>query len=1036
MQTIWSRAIQAKSSCRCPSCLTTPSAVTRRPNTAAASRSFRYGDIATFFYSSILATAAVADAASKDARRKKLDNSIAEAVEALKTMESEQQKRLQILHIAQRELRVVARQHERRIQALRETIGNTHMAQPMELVQNSLENLEEKKLRPHSALAAAGETLSAAGRAFGSTEIIAEGPNHGDRIMSLSLKHDENSVVIPGEVLRGDESIPDESVPKKTIKDIDDGLPYKMTTLAKSASEWLSYDENSQDLTKGHESAEIWSSAPWSGRISDHKILEMNTSIAKLIYRLLLMSLDGAGHEGVVLNVEGTPWIMRPQHRPELHMKVVSMTNRLQELSKNLVDSKNITPVQFPNYYPPDHQLGEDSLHKALQTSLRETSGIHDLLPKICYQLMVSRTPPSIHTFNMLIIRLSYTQHYQVASAVIDSLFECKLRPNEITTAAVLRFYDYTNDFDAFKDYIGRMNAEGKHSLIKLSVKPEITPENKNHFIVRHVRYRRPSVASYSEHLRHEKLYIEKAPRNRDTYMALISGWLSFSDLRSALTEYVTMIRSGWKPDNVILTALLSHCALNKRMDWGAVVWRDIVETYERPDIVAYYWMLHLCAQLEESKMFDSVLQHGAARQILPPDMDREAFIVPANHLETDNRVLEMLREHIHVPRLKPLRKQDKEATQRSGMNLGSFLSEALQNANTGQLARAREHIANLNIINVDNFQQTNADSKAFVVEPHKHTRQKSPPGLSLWSSEKFGSQDVSSVPHLASRRSVASGQVGHFRVEHSPEDVFPLRAKPLVPGYRRTSSNYRVTAMGLVKRDDYSDVKTWKLAPYVNEVMTDTESEKPNGDCLSTESQSPPSISSVVGSRNSSKTILLRSDNGIPPVNVPPDLSSTARSGLLESITAIASRNDDSQIDVSSTIACAAASNLPVKSQMALALRACETSTAPAHSRNLRAEQISINPSKRELQLAGNAAVSSAVQHGLPRARGLALRQNVKTHAIIPFTLTPSFEDNLGSGSFSQPSQASERSVGHNATHFVLNISSEAQASTTAEVG
>ncbi|MCJ1438523.1 hypothetical protein MMC27_007913 [Xylographa pallens] len=956
MQTIWSRAIQAKSSCRCPSCLTTPSAITRRPNTAAASRSFRYGDIATFFYSSILATAAVADAERKDAKRKKLDNSITEAVEALKAMESEQQKRLQILHDAQRELRVIMTQHKRRIQALRKTIGQTHLAQPMESLQNTLESSEEKKLRLHRAPEAAGETLSAARRAFGSTEVNAETPTNDKGIMSLSSKHDENLVVIPGEVLRGDKGTPEESVPQKTIKDIDDGFSYKMTTLAKVASELLSYDESSMDLTKGRQSAEIWLSPPWVLRPERLKLMVMNASIAKLVYRLLLMCLDGAGDKGVVLNVGGTPWILRPQHRPELQMRIVSMTDRLRGLSKHVVDFKDSERIPFPRYSNrTDHQLEEDFLDKALRTILEETSGIYDLLPKICYHLMVSKAPPCIHTFNMLIIRLSYLQHYQVASAVIDSLFECNLRPNEITTAAVLRFYDYTNDFDGFKGYIGMMNVEGPDGLITLRKTPEITPENKNHFvIVRGGRYRGLSTASEFGNFRSTKFCVEKAPRNRDTYMALISGWLSFSDLTSALTEYVTMIRSGWKPDNVILTALLSHCALNRRMDWGALVWCDIVETYERPDLVAYYWMLHLCAQLKESKLFDTVLQHGAIRQIIPADMHRETFIVPMSNLETDNRVLEMLRAHIHIPRLAPLPRQNKKVTQQSGLNLGSFLSDALENADIDRLARAREHMANLNTINIDSFENTNADSKSFIVEPYRYTCQKQPPGLSVWSSDKSGAQSVSSVPELVWRRSVASAHVSHIPVEHSPKDKLSQLSKPLAIRRQRYSpSHYRAKAMRKARRfakytkmrkwrpapyvneamvdDEFTEMRTWRPAPYANEALTDTEVENSMGNYLSTKSQSPPSISSVIGSRNSRQMQLLPSDNGISRVNEPTDLSSTARSGLLESTATVSSRNADSQIHVSPTIACATAWNLPEKSNIALASRAGETFSASA---------------------------------------------------------------------------------------------------------
>ncbi|KAF4626921.1 hypothetical protein G7Y89_g11237 [Cudoniella acicularis] len=79
MQTIWSRAAQAKSSCRCSSCLHTATTLARRATTAVSKRRVTAGDVFTAFYSTILATAAVADARKKDERRKEWDLVIAKA---------------------------------------------------------------------------------------------------------------------------------------------------------------------------------------------------------------------------------------------------------------------------------------------------------------------------------------------------------------------------------------------------------------------------------------------------------------------------------------------------------------------------------------------------------------------------------------------------------------------------------------------------------------------------------------------------------------------------------------------------------------------------------------------------------------------------------------------------------------------------------------------------------------------------------------------------------------------------------------------
>ncbi len=88
MQTLWSRAAQSKCTCRCSNCLSSASTLSRRTTTATARRRLRFGDTFTVFYSSIFATAAVADAKSKSDRRTNLERAIAEAKGELKQLEN------------------------------------------------------------------------------------------------------------------------------------------------------------------------------------------------------------------------------------------------------------------------------------------------------------------------------------------------------------------------------------------------------------------------------------------------------------------------------------------------------------------------------------------------------------------------------------------------------------------------------------------------------------------------------------------------------------------------------------------------------------------------------------------------------------------------------------------------------------------------------------------------------------------------------------------------------------------------------------
>jgi hypothetical protein len=89
MQALWSRAAQTRSSCRCSSCLHAVTTIARRTTTVASKRRLTFSDLFTACYSTILATAAVADARAKEDRRKEWDRVIAEAKFGMPTKEPE-----------------------------------------------------------------------------------------------------------------------------------------------------------------------------------------------------------------------------------------------------------------------------------------------------------------------------------------------------------------------------------------------------------------------------------------------------------------------------------------------------------------------------------------------------------------------------------------------------------------------------------------------------------------------------------------------------------------------------------------------------------------------------------------------------------------------------------------------------------------------------------------------------------------------------------------------------------------------------------
>lgn len=76
MQTVWSRAVQAQSTCRCRTCLHSTHALARRSTTFAPKRRVSVADIFTACYTTILGTATIIDHQRKEKKRRELDGQL------------------------------------------------------------------------------------------------------------------------------------------------------------------------------------------------------------------------------------------------------------------------------------------------------------------------------------------------------------------------------------------------------------------------------------------------------------------------------------------------------------------------------------------------------------------------------------------------------------------------------------------------------------------------------------------------------------------------------------------------------------------------------------------------------------------------------------------------------------------------------------------------------------------------------------------------------------------------------------------------
>ena len=98
MQNVWSRAAPTKCTCKCAFCHSS-TALSRTSTSSTLRRRLRFRDVFTVFYSTILASAAVADSYQKSARRRKLEVAIEEARKELAAIEEQQRIRVAALSL-------------------------------------------------------------------------------------------------------------------------------------------------------------------------------------------------------------------------------------------------------------------------------------------------------------------------------------------------------------------------------------------------------------------------------------------------------------------------------------------------------------------------------------------------------------------------------------------------------------------------------------------------------------------------------------------------------------------------------------------------------------------------------------------------------------------------------------------------------------------------------------------------------------------------------------------------------------------------
>ncbi|KAL9100661.1 MAG: hypothetical protein Q9163_003988 [Psora crenata] len=350
-----------------------------------------------------------------------------------------------------------------------------------------------------------------------------------------------------------------------------------------------------------------------SWTLSKKKLRTMEWSVLKLVLRLLLHSSRQSRFHEPQPTANAVSRLLS-RERVQWQGKVQDADRRLTLLFSE--DEHSSIYANFPSPEAPRYDYSSPGKHDeelmesnvALQAVLGELAALStDRISKVCAHLLLLRVAPNIHTYNLLLVRFCQLREDALVLAVLDSMRESHIRPNEITHATILRFFTITNDKEGFRLYIEQMS--GLRQGLALA-----HPERDIHPV---------AVSRYRRFGLHKHKLAEKARMNSEVYSSAIVGLLKMFGRGEAMRYYGRMVNEGWKPTIETLTALLQDCYDLADIVSGVKVWEYIQALRDKgTEIgkVAYECMLRLCDRCKEEVLYQQILNEGICNNVLTPE--------------------------------------------------------------------------------------------------------------------------------------------------------------------------------------------------------------------------------------------------------------------------------------------------------------------------------------------------------------------------------------------------------------------------------
>ncbi|KAK7554950.1 hypothetical protein IWX92DRAFT_425785 [Phyllosticta citricarpa] len=197
---------------------------------------------------------------------------------------------------------------------------------------------------------------------------------------------------------------------------------------------------------------------------------------------------------------------------------------------------------------------------------------LQTLIMNICDSLMTSSAPPNITTYNALILGFTRLEQTTLVDFVIQALDESYIRPDEITSCAILNHYMRTDRGNHFTNYVNMMVGD-VHVVNKRYLHLAHPLLHQNWHTRRVARKTNNRVVP---HPMQDGKLVQKVFPTPKVFSRIIVGNLRFYGLEDTIALCTQLTGDGWAFDITGLTYFLAATA--SEGDWaaGVMVWQQI----------------------------------------------------------------------------------------------------------------------------------------------------------------------------------------------------------------------------------------------------------------------------------------------------------------------------------------------------------------------------------------------------------------------------------------------------------------------------